>query len=409
MSEPLTLADVVSRGTPVDWFEAVAIAQALCAALGDDSGSAPSAVPEFDRIQITPEGSVSLAGLVAQGQPPVQGVGRTLLGLVPEHRMPVQLRLLGLTAISPTPSYSSVLELSSALDYFARPDRAAQVRAVYERCAALPRPAAGLESEATRLAPETASAQPSLKPPPPAPRRRPAPAVALTALALLLAAGASAAWLLAGRPAPAAGETVMRTVSEAAQTATAAAADTVQAVGRQLGLAGGTLPALSPEARITDVILPAGAGRSSPPAREPAAMRLTAIVPSMGWGAIAPVFRVDETVFAAANDEGPDPLEGPAGLEPDYYALADVDVTPPTLLRPRLPRLPPSGVRLAELPHVDLLVTETGEVEWVRLWPADVGVHSAMMLSAIKNWRFEPARRDGRPVRYRQTITLTSQ
>ena len=114
---------------------------------------------------------------------------------------------------------------------------------------------------------------------------------------------------------------------------------------------------------------------------------------------------VDETVVATVVPDGAAMgAPPPAG----YYTNADEGIVPPSLLRPRLPRVPPSGTRLAELPHVDLLVTETGEVEWVRLWPADVGVHSAMMLSAIKNWRFEPARKNGLPVRYRQTIALTS-
>ena len=37
------------------------------------------------------------------------------------------------------------------------------------------------------------------------------------------------------------------------------------------------------------------------------------------------------------------------------------------------------------------------------------GVMPSMMLSAIKNWRFEPAKRGGQPVRYRLTMRLTNQ
>jgi len=36
-------------------------------------------------------------------------------------------------------------------------------------------------------------------------------------------------------------------------------------------------------------------------------------------------------------------------------------------------------------------------------------VKSAMMLSAIKTWRFEPAKRGGQPVRYRLLMRLTNQ
>jgi hypothetical protein len=37
------------------------------------------------------------------------------------------------------------------------------------------------------------------------------------------------------------------------------------------------------------------------------------------------------------------------------------------------------------------------------------GVGSAMMLSAIKTWRFKPANRYGQPVRYRVLVRLTNQ
>jgi hypothetical protein len=399
----LTLADVVSRATPVSWYEGVAITQALCEALPGGGTDDPVLVSDLGAIRISKDGRLEIPDDISQGQPPVQGAGRVLLALVPEHQMPVQLRLLALTAVSPTPSYRSVDELSSALDYFARPDRSAQVRAVYERCLALPITS---EPVAVPLMPLTAAA--ATRPAAPA-RRKGQPWTLTVALLVVAMAGAGAVWLAGkwfGGSNPAIHNGVGAAMSGAAGRAGNLAAGAVTAVSRQLGLA----PEVTPVVRIGhDISLPAsggvgGRGRSGRSAREP----LIADLPSVGWVGIPSITRVDETVMATIGepDGGIDPL--PADPSDRYYTAADDGVAPPALLRPRLPQLPPMGVRLTQLPHVDLLVSESGEVEWVRLWPADVGVHAAMMLSAIKNWRFEPARIGGRAVRYRQTIALTS-
>jgi outer membrane biosynthesis protein TonB len=58
---------------------------------------------------------------------------------------------------------------------------------------------------------------------------------------------------------------------------------------------------------------------------------------------------------------------------------------------------------------VELLVSPTGEVESVKLLTQPARVMSAMMLSAIKTWRFAPASHDGRPVRYRLLLRLTNE
>ena len=55
-----------------------------------------------------------------------------------------------------------------------------------------------------------------------------------------------------------------------------------------------------------------------------------------------------------------------------------------------------------------MVVSPAGDVESVKLLTQPTGVGPAMMLSAIKNWRFHPATRDGQPVRYRLRIRLTN-
>jgi hypothetical protein len=379
----------------MDWAEGVAIAQALCEALVARSGEPALRVPELDRIEIQPDGTITLEdGAGDTGRPPVEGVGRVLLAVVPEHRMPVQLRLVGLTAVSSASSYGSVEDLSAALDYFARPDRPAQIRAVGSRCAQLP-PAA---IETPPLADRSRDRKPRTTAP-----RRGVPVLGLAAVVIIVGAAAlTTAWLLMDHRRPGDSDSLASAVSGTAHKVGDIAAAAARSVGNRLGLARTPPP---PSEAVTPARTEAPADRVAR-RRTPRDVALPPVRPVPVWNPLTlgmPV--VDETVFATVADDldvEPSPASG-------YYTDADDYVVPPALQRPRLPRVPAGGLRLTELPHVDLLVTETGEVEWVRLWPADASVHSAMMLSAIKNWRFEPARRNGIPVRYRQTIALTSQ
>ena len=57
---------------------------------------------------------------------------------------------------------------------------------------------------------------------------------------------------------------------------------------------------------------------------------------------------------------------------------------------------------------LDLLVAADGRVEHVRLRTPPRDVHEFMLVSAAKAWRFEPATVQGRPVRFRLSVAITS-
>jgi len=88
------------------------------------------------------------------------------------------------------------------------------------------------------------------------------------------------------------------------------------------------------------------------------------------------------------------------------YTTADQEVVPPSPIRPKLPTVLPPGTRVEELSLLDLLISETGDVVTVRLLPPARDVREAMMLSAAKAWRFAPATRNGRAVRYLKRIWI---
>ena len=90
------------------------------------------------------------------------------------------------------------------------------------------------------------------------------------------------------------------------------------------------------------------------------------------------------------------------------YSKSDSEVTPPRQVYPALPAELPTTVMKRALTVVDLVIAPDGLVERVHLRTPPRDIHEFMLLSAAKAWRFEPALLDGRPVRFRHSVALTS-
>jgi outer membrane biosynthesis protein TonB len=88
------------------------------------------------------------------------------------------------------------------------------------------------------------------------------------------------------------------------------------------------------------------------------------------------------------------------------YSNADVDVAPPAMVYPHLPRVDFQGPGVNSM---EVVVATDGSVQRVRLISVARRMTDMMLLSGAKSWRFEPALRDGRPVRYRMVINWTTQ
>src|SRR5512135_2428295 len=132
--EPVAISALVDRGVKLEWHEAVAVVRDVCQLL---RGADPDeAVPDLRHIWICANGRMAIApgtvGNRTSGEQPVATLGRLLLSLVDEAAIPVQLRIVALSAASTTPAYASVGEFSDALAYFERPG-GPPVRPVYAR------------------------------------------------------------------------------------------------------------------------------------------------------------------------------------------------------------------------------------------------------------------------------------
>jgi len=116
-------------------------------------------------------------------------------------------------------------------------------------------------------------------------------------------------------------------------------------------------------------------------------------------------------------DASPPPVEvsAPAAIEPVaepiavelppavdasiVYSQTDQNVEPPRLLSRPLQRRIPSGG--SDVATVEVVTSPEGGVERVRLTSKPRRLVDVMELSAAKAWQFDPAVKDGQPVRYR--------
>ncbi len=396
---PLTLRDLVARGTPLEWFESVAIVQELAAAVAKDAGSKGPRVPDLPGAELLPDGTVRILDAGGADQAPVFRLAHVLNALLSGGTPPVQLRLLVLTALAPEPTYKTVLEFTQALEYFERPDRRLVNRAVYERAIQLP----AVESEVAPLPDKPEAAKPA-----PKEKKERVPwrrgQVLLAACMPVVIGIAIGGWWATTRPA---GKRVLTETKELVSKAVAATVDTVRS-----GLGGRTGAQVNaeaaPVAASPAVAVKHAAAAAPRPIRPDRSLARNGLAPLAGDAPFAapeasPSQQVDEVIWL-----DPPPADGTAGAVARAYSPLDVDVRPPVAVRPKLPSEPPPGVPLEALTRLEVLVSASGEVEAIKILAGPRNALDGMMLSAVKAWQFQPATKDGRPVPYRHVVWLTN-
>jgi hypothetical protein len=95
-----------------------------------------------------------------------------------------------------------------------------------------------------------------------------------------------------------------------------------------------------------------------------------------------------------------------SAAENTVYGGKDLDVIPPQPLSRQFPEGPPQGVPPQRVGTLELIVGKTGDVEFVKLHTPLNRYHERMIVSAVKAWRYSPALKAGKPVRFRLTISI---
>jgi hypothetical protein len=415
----LSIADLRASGMGLHWFEVVALIQTLCQTIVEASGSGDL---DLTKAFLTAEGTIDLA------KPPDPGkafpqVRKLLNDMVPSNEF----------AVAKVLPDSSIADYLNALAYYERPNRDEIVQSIYTRFSS--RVVANTLVLPTR----------KIEPPPDEPaaaeedvREKAArrgrllqmiavvaflgcvavagvwalnnPAVqsrfnAYAATLTSLAVGGTVPGYSKSEPAPSSpapeaehDDPPPTTRARAVKPADAPAA--TRPVTRTEGRAPSAVPATVPT--------PSG----SPASAQPAASPIPATPPPIATGPQrAPVFAPPQppaaqpaaSAVAAVNPV--DPVE-----DAQVFEASQRDVTPPQFVSPSAPPSVPEGLDPKTAPALEVLVNERGIVEGAKLCspPRSLAESMEMMseISAAKMWRFRPAIRDGRPVKYRLIVRL---
>jgi TonB family protein len=108
----------------------------------------------------------------------------------------------------------------------------------------------------------------------------------------------------------------------------------------------------------------------------------------------------------------PAPASAPAPAAPQVdpnriYSSSDPDVVPPVIIRQELPRLMPvMKAQARDRGIVEVVIDEQGRVIGVTVRQSIQPMYDAELLSKGREWRYQPATLNGKPVRYRKMIQL---
>jgi hypothetical protein len=380
----ISISDFKRSSASLEWHEAVALVAELAGAM---IASGAGRVPAPESVFVAADGSLEVRDGRSLDGPPSQQLAALLGDLVSSARVPTELAQFVADNRAAQPARATVQDFAEALAFFEPPGRREIVKAMAGRAAD-----AGLEShteeELERLAARTRNAAKPADTPKRAvsPSRRKTVLLAGSLVAIAAVAGGVVA-LFAGLSKPG-------TVARSVRTQVNAIVDTgLEAVGIAMPKASPAPPPASAPATAAAPPRPAKPRKSS--SQSSPRVQFTVAVRDLGGWPIP---------------EAPPPNEPELSDSPVDSTVYNADVEgvePAVLMRPHLPSQPPSTVSVAELGVLELVVGQTGAVDHVRLISRENRYQDRMIVAAAKTWRFQPATKDGAPVRSRVRIRVT--
>jgi hypothetical protein len=451
----VSMADLLSRSATFEWQHAVALVQQL----GDELKDSPPSLHLLDLNAIDLEATGRLRTRVAPGTfPIVQSLGHVLHQLLADHPGPANLRLIAMQANSETPAFSSVDGLMQALARYERSDRLSELATLYERASdpathardipppipiPITAPSAEIYGETTGLivAFPAAVLHGAVKWWRQASQRAQLLSVvgamaciALTTIPLVIhESGQSTPVLQAGDvelPASAS-NTPEANVADVTVTEQEATSTSAVPVNHSDGAANVVDQAQGPKPQRAV----SSAARVQPPTSTRIAPRRAITILSPGELSLSSsTLRSTANEMAAASQAArlvpnqpvsvfhnqgvieQEPVKpslsgrAPADVPPDphVYKAGDEGVIEPSPLKQYIPPQPAAGVRPSDLSVLELLIDSRGTVESVHLQNPKNRFRDEWWLSAAKAWQFQPASKDGRPVKFLERVLITT-
>jgi hypothetical protein len=374
MQTQLRLDDILGRDIGIQWFESIALVQAVCEQVLAHGRS--DAFPSAADIAVDADGSIAVLGHTAG--PTVAAAGHLLAGMVGDD-VPVRLRLAINEATATESPYRHLAAFSEALAYFERPGRRELIAAIYARAAAAPSRSIARPIQAP--APEVPDGQRQQARPP---RRR------FALVPVLLVAGAVVAvsiWLAPNhRQMPAA---LAALVASARPEQSPEPTEAIRA------------PRAEPHRPAKKVSV---RPRPETTAPNPAKPRSDSLPPDKRD--VPPILVFHDLVEILASEPGEAADVSVRDIRRRVYSRDDGLVSPPRPIRPQLPPEPPFDPTVVPPTELELVIGATGLVESAKLQTPPRNVTEFMLVSAAKAWIFEPAALDGHPVAYRHRVRL---
>jgi hypothetical protein len=437
-----SIAELLASGSRPSWQESVALVQEIASQLAPGQP-----VPAVDDLLLSEDGTLSFGFAGESPRPQVTDLAELLASLLAGSTAPVPLVDLAKENSKPEPAHPTLEGFRSALAFYERPNRRADVAAVAGRLAA--RAEGDRARELVAQLRQRALAEPEPEPSS-SPAALPKPAAAFfhtharqfqiaggLVLVALLGGAALRAGVLSGSPvapnsplpertppvAPARDAVVDSPVAASGTGTPAeparepAATDEAESTGRN-----GVGPAASKSAiRSTSGTRPAEHAPGT--VRQPAAASRPAIATRTATARI-PANQPERPEPPAEITPVPRPLPVPrAPAQPSrsadtdafgirgglsdgvpVYSREDPDVKPPRILRQQLPSAPAPN---AQTGYLEFVVDTQGNVESLNLISPTTRFHDLMLVAAAKAWKFRPAVFDGRPVKYRMRVAIT--
>ena len=127
---PVRVSDVLARGVPIRWDEAVALLQEIVETITAGGGD-EAPMPAFEDVLLDEQGGVRVSAARRGERGPV-AAGRALHALLATADVPLPLRLFVTQANAPE-THKTLKAFADALAYFGKPGRADLIRAICER------------------------------------------------------------------------------------------------------------------------------------------------------------------------------------------------------------------------------------------------------------------------------------
>ena len=115
----------------------------------------------------------------------------------------------------------------------------------------------------------------------------------------------------------------------------------------------------------------------------------------------------DEKLTPRSVEAPPAPV-APVPAAPAIYTILDAGVTPPVVREQRMPAWTfNEALRQRKFSgQLEVIVNETGAVQSATLAQSIWPLYDAALLQAAKLWRYEPAMKDGKPVKFRRLLAI---